>query len=171
MRQGHCKGHIAAVSRFFASPEELQLTLVRVRRAVKSNRMTGRLWKHCLRLQVMDLIGPTTFLASNKDLTVAVELRDQWIQVCPDPEDIIHLISQSDMSSSQHIVLGNPSDPILMILHPESLISCTTVVSTAPCLRRAVLDVKCPVRFEICFEFIDVVFRIYEGRYLGIIVS
>nr|POE47340.1 dna replication atp-dependent helicase/nuclease dna2 [Quercus suber] len=79
---------------------------------------------------------------------LAVALRDSWIQTMVTPSNIIHIahmrtLDTSPMVSSDppgQIVISDDISSPLLVVHPDHMLSATTVADSFDCLRKAVLQ-------------------------------
>lgn len=71
-----------------------------------------------------------------KDQEYIIILRDNWLQSVPQPNDIINLIGNLEPA----VVIDNEQN--MLVLHPDSLMTCTNVADSFYCMRRTILQTR-----------------------------
>lgn len=132
-------------------PERISFTRYRVVSAsadIKSNVkvLDVVVWMHQDRQK-------TTFQCEDSADSVArivdgqILLHDEWIHSCVEVGDTIHICSisgryRSDVESLPIHLNSNGSDDLVMVLHPDLLVTPTAISDTVICPRRAILKMR-----------------------------
>lgn len=69
-----------------------------------------------------------------KDQEYTIILRDNWLQSVPQPGDVVNLIGDLEPT----VVIDNEQN--MLVLHPDSLMTCTNVSDSFYCMRKTILQ-------------------------------
>lgn len=74
---------------------------------------------------------------NHADETFYIQLRDGWLESVPAPQHVIHIVGQYEDKPGSVIIVDN--DHLLLVILPDSLITCTSVSESFFCHRKIIL--------------------------------